>query len=614
MLLQRLVSLAERTTGGAPPFFKDRPVRWQLMLNADGTLANTHLVDLADPSDRARKNGIARSVPYLTRTVGVAPCLGADDLKYVLGWCDGKTAAEGKSDRVEQCHAAFLALTHAWAADAADDAVAVAVARFFTSGAHAALVPPAEWSSSQVVQIAVEGRPVTELPSLQRFWSAEARRRKGGTETGGTDGVCLVCGIPGALCNTLPQQVSSRLIPLATQNSALVSANKPIHGYDFSTGLNSTIPICVDCGRLAVEALTQVIADRKSTLYYGDSRLVWWTVEADPIDLAETLAVDDPESVQSLIDRVRSSAMKPPPTGLEAKRFCALTLAGNVSRIMIRSWIDLPLAELEANIAAWFTDHETTGTWTDRGYYPLWQLILASGRWDPKLNQYANLGAGNAARPPDAGRALLGAALLRKPLPSSLLAHLVTRIRDDQCVDDLRAALLRLTLVRSPHQSQEDPMPALDPDNRHPAYLAGRIFAALEAIQRATSDGGTINVTFTDRYFAGAVANPRVALIQGRQLAAAWLKKLRRAKPGLAAILDRDLDELFDLIDATDGLPGRIGVPDQAAFILGYHHQRAARIRAATARANPNDPSANEVDDTSEAHSDTPKNLAITTA
>ena len=146
-------------------------------------------------------------------------------------------------------------------------------------------------------------------------------------------------------------------------------------------------------------------------------------------------------------------------------------------------------------------------------------------------------------------------------------------------------------------------MAGLDPDNRDPAYLAGRIFAVLEQIQQRSSESGQarsnadeprknpdgaarqrqVNTSFTDRYFGGAVANPRIALIQGQQLAQAWLKKLNRTRPGAASKLRQQLTELFDRFDATSGLPGQADLTRQAAFILGYHQQRAASRRAAIA-------------------------------
>jgi CRISPR-associated protein Csd1 len=603
MLLQRLVDRPQGGEAGEPEFFRDRPVRWQLALTAGGGLASAELTDLADPSDKTRKNGTVHPVPHTTRTAGVAPCIGADDIQYVLGWCDETSNA----DRVGKCHAAFISITKAWADAYPDDTTARAIARFYASGQAADITRPGKWTSKQVVLISVGGQPATELPSLCRFWAAEVERRKAGGPGGTTRrGLCLVCGREGTLLNTLPQLVPRRLVPLAGNDASLVSGNERIHTYDFSTGL-SNAPICVACGTRAVTSLADVLSDPGSHLPYGDSRLGWWMLGGHPFDLASTLAVDDPESVRSLIERVRRSgtwsdgADRP---ALDAGRFCAVTVRGSAARIMVRDWIDMPLEQLEANVAAWFADHAMDSSSPHRGpHYPLWLLVLGAGRWIPDPDgpsgRYADLSARNPGRPPDTGRQLLRAALLRAPLPSSVLAHLVTRIRADRHVDAPRAALLRLILTRTPKQHTEVPMPGLDPDNHDPAYLAGRIFAVLEQIQQRSSGPGQerknggeaakpkqVNTSFTDRYFGGAVANPRIALIQGQQLAQAWLKKLNRTRPGTASALRQQLTDLFDCFDAATGLPGQADLARQAAFILGYHQQRAdSRRRALAAKS-----------------------------
>lgn len=579
-----------------PAYYLDKPVRWQLNLTSTGQLASPQLIDRADPTDKALKFGGRRAVPYVTRTSAAAPCLGTDTIEYVLGWTDDP-ARQAKAGEYTE---AFQALLHAWAAADPAEPAAAAAAAFFASGDVRQILQPAQWARSDLVQVAVDGSVLADLPGARSFWQTEAERRKSGGQQA-TQGICLVCGTVDALLDTLPQQLNKNTVPLAAQNPALVSANKRIHTYDHTDGLATTIPICVDCGRRAVNALTHVLTDGRSHLQLGDTRLAWWTVGADPVDLIDTLAVDDPESVASLVERVRRTAT-PATTGLEPERFCALALAGNVARVMIRDWVDMPLAALERNVAAWFVDHQITSPYGRSGYQPLWLLALAAGRSikNGERREYAAMDAKAGQRPNDIGRALLRAALLNKPLPASLLAHLVTRIRTDGHLDDPRAALLRLALTRTPHPTKETPMPGLDPDNHGPAYISGRIFAALENLQSATtSRDATVNATFSDRYFAGAVANPRVALVQGRQLAAAWLKKLRRTNGGLAALLDRQLTDLFDLLEAGDGIPGRIEIGDQAAFLLGYHHQRAdslrSRIAASEARKVAADSSDNQI-------------------
>jgi CRISPR-associated protein Csd1 len=610
MLLQRLVDRTQPNEADEPEFFRDRPVRWQLTLTSDGDLASEQLTDLADPSDKTRKNGTVHPVPHTTRTVGVAPCIGADDIQYVLGWCDDNS----KPARVGQCHAAFINITNGWADAYPDDTAARAIARFYASGQSAGITRPDTWTSKQLVLISVDGQPVTELPSLRRFWAAEVQRRKAGGPGGTTRrGLCLVCAREGTLLNTLPQLIPRRLVPLAGNDASLVSGNERIHTYDFSTGL-SNAPICVACGTRAVTSLQEILSDPGSHLSYGDSRLGWWMLGGQPFDLASTLAVEDPESVRSLVERVHRSgtwsdgADRP---ALDAGRFCAVTVRGSAARVMVRDWIDMPLDQLEANVAAWFADHAVDSASPDRGpYYPLWLLVLAAGRWIPDRDgpggRYADFGARNPGFPPDTGRQLLRAALLRAPLPSSALAHLVTRIRADRHVDAPRAALLRLILTRTPTQHTEVPMAGLDPDNHDPAYLAGRIFAVLEQIQRSSTSDQVkknadqpatqantprqVNTSFTDRYFGGAIANPRIALIQGQQLAQAWLKKLNRTRPGTASALRQQLTDLFDCFEATAGLPGQADLARQATFILGYHQQRAdSRRRAIAAKSTADD-------------------------
>lgn len=218
MLLQRLV---DRTSGGAgqPEFFRDRAIRWQLALTADGDLASSELTDLADPSDKTRQHGTLHPVPHTTRTVAVAPCIGADDIQYVLGWCDDKS----KPGRVKQCHTSFVDITKAWAEADPADVAATAIARFYASDQASKIVRPEEWASKELVLISVDGQPVTELASLHRFWAAEVVRRKASGPAGIRQGLCLVCGGEGTLLNTLPQLVPRRLVPLAGNDASLVS-------------------------------------------------------------------------------------------------------------------------------------------------------------------------------------------------------------------------------------------------------------------------------------------------------------------------------------------------------------------------------------------------------
>ncbi|GGP72668.1 type I-C CRISPR-associated protein Cas8c/Csd1 [Saccharothrix coeruleofusca] len=574
MLVKRLVDHAAQDPS-AKPFHRALRFDLELRLTADGALAGRGLESLVAPDAAGRPRGAEHTVPAVVRTVGVAPNLAADDVQYVLGWAD----ADSKPHRVRQCHEAFVDLTRRWAdsPEGRDDPIARAVAAFYTSGASADLTPDPAVASKQWVLITVDGTPAYLAPSVASFWAAEVARRKGG----GREGLCLVCGRTAPLLDTLPGKVPARLVPGASNDAALVSINERVFGYDLTTQLACS-PICITCGERLSAGLVRVL-DSPDTASFGgqDSRLAWWVtkpVERNPMRL---ILDADPQQVADLIRSVRTGNRAPE---IDKTKFCALTVGGNVARVMVRDWLEMPLTTIEDNVAAWFTDLEMVTLHPDEpDHQSLERLVRVTGRWLRTEKRYAFLGAKGADRPDGVQRDLLHAAMRKIPLPPSLLTHLLNRVRTDGRLDTPRAALIHLALMRSPH-TPEKPMPGLDPTNTEPAYVAGRLFAALDAIQHDAFEG-KLNTTYANRFFAGAVTNPRSALISGRKLADAWLRKFRGTRRGTGVNHRRDLDELFGLLDASTGIPSHATPAQQALFLLGYHHQRAHRFNTLRRRA-----------------------------
>jgi CRISPR-associated protein Csd1 len=573
MLLTRLVELARTDQSMPVPFYADKTVRWVVELNPDGSLAAAHPIDLADSSDRARRNGSTHAVPSVQRSgTGSKPMLAVDTAEYALGW----TSDSIRQAKAANYHRAFQDLVARWHA-AEGTPPAATLHAFYADGHATSLRRPEGLVGSQLVAFRAAGRFLHATESAQRFWAGEAQDRKASTRTG----LCLVCGQPGPLLQTIPQQLPARLVPGATQTAALVSFNEATHGFDLRTQLVHT-PICITCGLQAMSALERLLADAatSSRLPGQDARLAWWVTSQVAFSL-ETLDDPDPRQVAELL----GSAARGRPADTDLAVFCGLVVGGNISRVVVREWIELPLGRVKANLGRWFLDHAMVESWTgEPRYVGVGRLAVVAGRWIPgrgnEHGRYARFGAPGADRPDGVYRALLSTALLRRPLPPKLLAHLVHRIRTDGRVDTERAALLRLALLRRPDiPNREALMPTLNPAHRQPAYLAGRIFAVLEDLQQsATRARGdeALNTTFADRYFARAVTSPAVALVAGRRDARAWLKRLRRDRPAWAANAERRLDELFAQLAEAGGMPHGAVLADQAAFILGYHQQRAA--------------------------------------
>ncbi|RCW45125.1 CRISPR-associated Csd1 family protein [Halopolyspora algeriensis] len=571
MLLQRLVDYAHQHTTSAP-FHRQREFIWRLNLPSDGGPARLFSVLQAD--GRGKLRGEFQVAPSVTRTVGVAPNLGADDVQYVLGWGDETT----KPDRVRQCHEQFVELVSRWASsvDGMDPAAAV-VSDFYANGGVESLPAPEEaYTAKQGVLITVDDIPVIHHDSLVRFWVEEVIRRKGGSE----HELCLVCGRYGALADTIPGKVAKRLVPGAGNDPALVSVNELVFGYGLTKGLRHT-PICFTCGNAVNTGLTQLLSsEHVMTFAQQDSAMAWWTLGEPDEDFLSVLSTrPETDAVNRLLERLRSGRLEEAAQQAEefsADRFCSVSLGGNASRIMIRDWIDKPLATVVFNLARWYEDMLMVSR-QQSGELPsgFWNLVLAIGKWDTERNLYADLSSTAAQRPAHIQRDLLTSSLRGSPLPPSVLHHVLRRITSDGHLDLARAALLRLALRR--HPTKEFSMPAgLDETCQDTAYVSGRIFAHLEQIQYAASDGRP-NTTFGDRFLAGAISNPTPALNAGKKLASSWLAKLRRrqATAGKAVALDRKLSELHALLDRNRPATGYLPAEQQALFLLGYHHQKA---------------------------------------
>ncbi|GAA2341185.1 type I-C CRISPR-associated protein Cas8c/Csd1 [Dactylosporangium salmoneum] len=573
MLLQRLVEYADTSDEVIPPFYAYKPVRWILNIDADG-VADGDLTDTAERSDPQRRFGTPHLVPAVTRTVAIAPVLAVDNGEYLFGWVtDG-----AKPDRVAKQHDAFRDLIKRWAA-AEPDGPGPAIVAFYHNGHDRRVEQPPGWSRGDLIRFRVAGRDAATTDAAQRFWATVAGDRK----NSGSSGLCLVCGRTQPLLKTIPQQIPQRWLPGATQGASLVSVNEAVHGYELQKFLAHT-PICAGCGLKFMTALTGLLADpRHSTTLSGqNARLAWWVLGGSTFD--PWAALDQPDA--AVIQRLIAGPATGSATSVdELSTYCAVTVGGNVARVMVRDWVEQPLPRIQGNIAAWFLDCAIVDDRTGELVHPrISHLARVAGRWeggrDGANGTWTKFGASGEDRPPDTFHDLLGAALLHRPLPPKLLNHLIHRIRADGRLDAARAGLIRLGLRRHPGLSDRDRerlTPTLHVDNTQPAYISGRIFAVLDDLQRTVSRVADqkLNTTFAERYFARAVDNPRVVLVSGRRTATAWLKRLRGPlrRPGWAVAYERRLDDLFTHLDT---IPGTAVLTDKAQFILGYHQQRAA--------------------------------------
>ncbi len=460
-------------------------------------------------------------------------------------------------------HQAFIALVRECAEQTGEPAVQAVVA-FLKRPAPPSLPP--DVGPGDIVAFRVDGAILTDLPSVRAFW-ARRQAAAAATSAQGETVDCLICGQRRPSATRHPMKIKG--IPGGQPSgTALVSANKPAFE-SYGLRASRTAPICQDCAEEYAKGANQLIRDGRTHLMIGPLMYLFWTRDA-AVDLSISSLLRSPQSedVQALLQAPwtgHSGATK-----IASTAFYATALAASMGRVAVREWLEMTVGEVREHLMRYFALQRIVrpdGTdWRPIGLFPLAASVAA-----PTSDIPAAISAG-----------LLRLAIGGAPPPEALLTGALRRTRvyrrGERPVTYPRAAVIKMVLQS---REKEGPtMEELDQKLRHPAYLCGRIFAIVEAVQYAAL--GQVGTTVTDRYFGAASATP--AYVLGKLVSdarKAHFGKLRRQKPAAYYALDQRLSE------AMDGLgefPETLTLEEQGRFVLGYYHQRAADRKAARAR------------------------------
>jgi CRISPR-associated protein Csd1 len=347
-----------------------------------------------------------------------------------------------------------------------------------------------------------------------------------------------------------------------TSGTSLISANKDAFE---SYGLEAShvAPVCSECAEKFTGALNVLLATRTNRLMIQNVAYVFWTREADDFDIAGWFDAPDPALVRELINSVRTGNYD---ENLDPTAYYVLALTANNARAVVRDWLDSTVGGIKHHLGQWFLRQAIVGNYGEESEpLKLYSLAAATVRDAKKELSSQTIVT------------LLRSALTGSPVPNRLMQQVVRRCQVSRDVTRPQAALLKLALLSNNPQFPEDSMIELQTDHPEAAYHCGRLLAVLEAIQRLSADG-QLNTTLVDRFFGTASSAPASVfgtLLRGAQ---PHITKLRKNKPGLAARLEQELE---DVMAALDQFPPTLTVKQQALFALGYYHQRAAdRARA----------------------------------
>lgn len=556
MLLEKLCEYANRLDL-PPEMYIKTPIRWLIDLDREGNLLG---FVATEGKGGKRERGKEFLAPHVARSSGVRAKLLADTGEYVLGIAREKS----KPARIEQCHRAFVDLVKTCAESTHEPSVN-AVCHFLERLNVQALPLPEAFDPSLNLTFRVEDTMPIDLPSVRSFWATTASDYE--EDAAGQPSTlmqCLICGEMRPPVKRLPFKIK-RIPGGQTSGMAIISANVPAFE---SYGLEASLiaPTCAACGERFSKAANELIENDRTHITMGPLVYLCWTREDHRFSFASLLSAPEPEEVKALLNAASSG--KEAATDIDETPFYATAFSASGGRVAVRDWLDTTVGEAKRHLAR---------------YFALQRIVERNGTEGRPLRLYdlaaATVRDLNQELPPNVPRALLHVALKGGPLPTWLLFQAVKRNRSEQRITRPRAALIKMVLLsQQDHVTLEETMEKLDSMNRDPAYLCGRLFALLEAVQRAAIPGS--NTTITDRFFGTASSAP--ASVFGRLLrgAQAHLNKLRKEKPGTYEALQRRLE---DVQVGLATFPRTLTLEKQGLFSLGYYHQRAADRAAAIA-------------------------------
>jgi len=611
MILQALASYYDRLLRDpdvdvAEPGFSTEKIHYEILLGPSGELRATGNIQVSPEKGKKLLPRPLKVPAPVKRTAGVAANFLWDNTGYVLG-----ADAKGKPERAREQFAAFRSLAHAVGDDLDDDGMRAVLAFLDAwNPDEAATIPGWEDMAGLNVVFRLDGELgyVHNRPAVREAWLHYVEAK---TDSG--DAVCLV---------TKKLSPAARLHPsikgvrgAQSSGAALVSFNldaftsygkeqnynAPVSeraAFAYTTALNHMLARGSDqkkqLGGTAEAVRHAAYGDRppprRRVLMVGDATTVFWTesptqAEIDFGEFFDNPEPDDEAHDGGVLQRLRAlveavAAGKEPPLwdGDNADTpFYILGLSPNAARLSVRYWYPSTVEVMMRRLGQHFTDLRIEKAYSKNPEFPsLWQLLVEAAA----LRKTENI-------PPTLGGELMRAVITGSPYPKSLYTRVIARIRADQEVSYLRAALLKACLTRAKRLEksadntlQTEVTVSLDPNNTNTGYLLGRLFAVLEQAQQEAIKG--INATIKDRFYGAASATPRSVFPRLLHMAQHHI-----SKSDYGYVSDILVAKITERMTAGQGFPAHLSLSDQGMFALGYYHQRNDNYRTNEQKIEP---------------------------
>ena len=573
MILQALVSYYETLAArGELPQPGWAPVKVSYVLNLDDQGDITTVVCIKEEVTRGKKKALVPQIIQLPapvkRTAGVTANFLCDNSSYILG-ADKK----GKPKRSLECFQACKTL-HETLLVSVEEPAARALLSFFDHWQPEKLTEHPAFAHQDMEDLLASanlifryrGRYLHEIPAIRQAWQDYYNNSQ--------DSQQFPCLVTGKLAPVAQLHPSIKGIYGAQSSGAsLVSFNAPAFcSYDREQGLNA--PTSQYAAFAYGAALNYLIATQNTRV--GDVTLLFWA-ESGEEAYADALKrfgfgggdEDDQykeEDLKGLMESLAEGAdVEWDGTRIDPNMtFYILGISPNAARLSVRFFLRNSFGQFIRSVKAHYDRLEIIRPSFDPfDNIPVWRMLKETVNPNSREKKPAADMAGDTLR----------TILTNTPYPATLLNGVTLRIRADREMNRTRAAILKAYYLknRNPFVPEEVLTVSLNQDSNHEAYVLGRLFSVLEAIQSDANPG--INATIRDKYFSSASATPGVVFPTLVNLAQ---KHLRKLDEGKKIFYDKQLTELMSKLGET--YPNRMNLPQQGSFQLGYYHQTQYRF------------------------------------
>ena len=572
MILQSLNELYSRLAADpayeiAPPGFSPQKICFRMVLKTDGSLFD--IQDARTPDEKGKMQNALMLVPGEAKPpgAGINPCLLWDNQTYLLG-----RQPEDKADGFGLSRFEAFRQRHLELESTIKDPSFSAVCRFLE-----------QWNSDRITEFPIlndlgtgfgifqlqgEKNAVHESTAVQEWWLLSQA-----AEIPGDLGQCLLTGEESPIARLHPK--IKGVTGAQAAGASIVSFNANAYeSYGKAQSYNA--PVSEAAAFRYGTALNSLLTGPKSQKHrirIGDTTTVFWTEKPSIVEdcfadifsggYQATEEVQDETKrgqLQRVLEAIRSGGKYQELGESGETQFHILGLAPNAARISIRFYHRSTVADLLAKlhdhqrcleIVRQFTE-QTGSRFPDPEFPALWQIIRETARAADEI-------------PPLLGGALARAIIEGTPYPEGLFSAIIRRIHADRTINYLRAATLKAVLTRN-HKLDIPIM--LDTENTDPAYLLGRLFAALEKTQEDAL--GNVNAGIRDRFYSAASSTPANVF---PRLLRTYQHHLSKLNGGAKVNRERMVQDIVASV-AASGFPNQFALKKQGIFAIGYYHQR----------------------------------------